>query len=33
MRLMEASLYTLQLPNEKSDREIPVGENMSEEKK
>lgn len=33
MRQMEASLYTLQLPDEKPTTEIPVGESMTEEKK
>jgi hypothetical protein len=33
MRQMEASLYTLQLPDEKSSQEIPVDGNITEEKK
>lgn len=33
MRQMEASLYTLQLPDEKPSHEIPVDGNITEEKK
>lgn len=33
MRQMEASLYTLKLPNEKNSEEIPVGDIMTEDNK